>query len=143
MTSKKVAAAFIVAIVFAAGLGAGRLSVSGQAQGPLPKITELMRQALGDIEGYEVRVVGLDFPPSSTSPAHQHPGHVFVHVVQGSITTKVGDTPVATYKAGDTFYEPPNAVHAMADNVSATEPARAIAFFVIESGKPSTTMVHQ
>jgi quercetin dioxygenase-like cupin family protein len=44
--------------------------------------------------------------------------------------------PEAIYKAGDTFYEAPNGVHAVSANASQTRPAKLVAFFVCDREVP-------
>jgi quercetin dioxygenase-like cupin family protein len=64
-----------------------------------------------------------------------------VYVAQGAIRSQVQGGAAAVYNAGDTFYEPPNGVHAVSANASTTEPARFVAFFVCDGNKPLTVPV--
>jgi quercetin dioxygenase-like cupin family protein len=43
------------------------------------------------------------------------------------------------YRAGASFFEPPGAVHLLAENMSATESARILAVFVADEGATLTT----
>ena len=40
--------------------------------------------------------------------------------------------PQHLYKAGDTFYEPPNGVHLVSANASSKMPAKFLAYFVCD-----------
>lgn len=103
------------------------------------KMETIFSEQLPDIERV-ANVVKLDLPPGSSSPAHAHPAHVFVYVTKGRITSSLGNGEKITYKAGQIWYETPNITHATFMNPSSTEPAQAIAFFIIEKDTPPTTL---
>lgn len=105
------------------------------------KTTTVLTKALPDIQGKEVRLILVDTAPGANAPAHRHPGHTFVYVIKGALETEVEGQPKATYKAGEVFYEPPNAIHAMSRNPSATEPSQALAIMVKDVEKPPTVPV--
>jgi quercetin dioxygenase-like cupin family protein len=63
----------------------------------------------------------VTFAPGAGSAPHRHPGPVFGYVLEGEFETKVGDTPARTLKAGDTFYEPTMALHAVSRNPGAVK----------------------
>ena len=84
----------------------------------------------------------VTFPPGSTSANHRHPGHVFVYVLEGEVETRVGEGELIRYKAGDSFYEPKNAVHADTRNPSDSVTARILAIMLAEEGEPSLQLVH-
>jgi quercetin dioxygenase-like cupin family protein len=45
-------------------------------------------------------------------------------------------------KAGESFYEPPGALHSVSRNASQDEPASLIAFFVLAEGETATVYDH-
>jgi hypothetical protein len=45
---------------------------------------------------------------------------------------RVQGQPEAVYHAGQSFYEPPNAVHAVSANTSGERPARFLAYFTCD-----------
>jgi len=49
------------------------------------------------------------------------------------IRSQVNDGPVKTYRAGESFSEFPGDVHNVSANASATEPARLLAVFVVDT----------
>ena len=49
--------------------------------------------------------------------------------------------PVETFKVGQSFFEPPGAMHLVSANASNTEPAELIAVFVADEGAQLTTFV--
>jgi quercetin dioxygenase-like cupin family protein len=78
-------------------------------------------------------VVEVNYAPGEADKPHSHPCTVIGYVAQGAIRFQVkGGAPEAVYKAGESFYEPPNGVHQVSANASDKEPARLIAFFVCD-----------
>jgi quercetin dioxygenase-like cupin family protein len=100
------------------------------------RVTSLAQRAFPDLPGKEGMVLMVEFPPGHVDPPHRHDAHVFVYVLSGSIEMQVaGGAPVAL-KAGDTFYENPQDVHAVGRNLSKTESAKLIVFFVKNQNTP-------
>ena len=50
-------------------------------------------------------------------------------------------SPVETFKVGESFFEPPGAIHLVSENASSTEPAELIAVFVADEGATLTTYI--
>jgi len=101
-----------------------------------PRVAELLRQALPDVEGKEVRVLTVEYPPGGRSAPHRHPGAIFAYVLDGSVLCQVQGQPLRTYRQGEVWYESPQQVHQVSGNASATMPAKLLVFFVTEKGKP-------
>lgn len=107
----------------------------------------IFAQDLKDVPGSNLVVVALDFPPvaanatGATPPcsAHRHPGSTYVYVTKGAVRLGIGGQPVQTLHAGQSFYEPAGALHTVAENASATEPAAAIAVLILPHGAPILT----
>jgi quercetin dioxygenase-like cupin family protein len=72
----------------------------------------------------------VTFAPGAASAPHRHPGPVFGYVLEGEFETKVGDGPTRTLKAGDTFYEPTMALHAVSRNPSDKAKTRVLAIML-------------
>jgi quercetin dioxygenase-like cupin family protein len=81
----------------------------------------------------------VEFPPAGLSPPHHHGGSVTVYVLSGAIRSQLQGQPPTLYREGDIFFEPPGTVHLLAENMSATQPARALAVFVADEGASLTT----
>jgi quercetin dioxygenase-like cupin family protein len=103
----------------------------------------LFTQALPDVPGRNLVVVALDFAPapapaagSQKCHAHRHPGSTYVYVTKGAVRLGIEGHPVQLVHAGESFFEPPYALHTVAENVSATEPAAAIAVMILPDGAP-------
>lgn len=69
--------------------------------------------------------------PLADSPPHRHPGSVSGYIIEGTFEFQVGDGPLQTFKAGDTFFEPAMILHRIGRN---PDPEKRTRFIV--------TMVH-
>jgi quercetin dioxygenase-like cupin family protein len=83
-------------------------------------------------DGLVVRAIRVDYAPAGfTQGAHRHPAGAYVYVIDGSVIFGIDDREPVVLKAGDSFYEPPGALHAVSRNASDDLPASLIAFFVL------------
>jgi quercetin dioxygenase-like cupin family protein len=87
---------------------------------------------------YEVAQVVLDFAPGAQTPAHTHPGQVFVTVLDGAITLRTGGAE-KTYQVGESFVEQPE-VAVQARNAGTTK-ATVLATYLLPKGAPFSTPV--
>jgi quercetin dioxygenase-like cupin family protein len=97
--------------------------------------------SLPPLDGKNLRatVVEVNYAPGEADKPHSHPCTVIGYVAQGAIRFQVKDRPPeAVYKAGESFYEPPNGVHQVSANASDKEPAKLIAFFICDHTTPLT-----
>ena len=97
--------------------------------------------ALPQLDGSHLRatVVEVNYAPGEADKPHSHPCTVIGYVAQGAIRFQVkGGAPEAVFKAGESFYEPPNGVHQVSANASDKEPAKLIAFFICDHETPLT-----
>jgi quercetin dioxygenase-like cupin family protein len=60
-------------------------------------------------------------------------------VISGAIESKVNDGPTRIYRAGESWSEPPGALHAISRNASKTEPAKLLAVFVVDTNDKTLT----
>lgn len=118
-------------------LGLTVLSMHAQHSGH-PSARVALSHALPALNGEKlaVNLVEVTYGPGEASPPHSHPCPVIAYVAEGEIRSRVEGQPEAVYKAGESFYEAPNGVHAVSENASATKPARLIAFFVCDHTAP-------
>jgi quercetin dioxygenase-like cupin family protein len=123
----------------AASLALAADSTPGAA--PPAKRGPLFSAPLADVPGKNLVVVNLDWDPKSPRHfmAHRHPGSVFVYVTKGTVRLGIEGQPVKLVHAGETFFEPPGALHAVGENASKTEPAAAIAVLIVPDGAPLLT----
>ena len=111
----------------AVGAGAG-----SQARRPATIVTPLSCEKLPNVPGKSVTTALVEFPPGAYSPRHRHPGSVMAYVLKGRMRSQLAGEPVGTYGVGQTWFEPPGAIHLFAENASATEPAELLAIFVAD-----------
>jgi quercetin dioxygenase-like cupin family protein len=132
--------AIAAALISAVGTwGATRLVATSAAQPAAVAAGPLLTQPLADLPGREVRINLLDREPGSSSTRHRHPGHhTFGYVLEGTYEFAINGEPSRTLKAGDTFYEPPTAVHSTSRNPSADQRTKILVFMVADQKNPST-----
>src|SRR4051812_14597988 len=111
---------------------------SVHAQTPGNRSTEVITQAMPDI-AREMRISVTERDPGNASTPHRHPGHhTFGYVLEGTYEVKVGDGPLRQLTAGQAFYEPPGALHAVSRNPSADKPVKYLIIQVGDPTKPRT-----
>ncbi|MFY9531880.1 MAG: cupin domain-containing protein [Candidatus Acidiferrales bacterium] len=132
---------FLIVIVCATLTNPGR--ASQKIPNELSTVRKVITQELPDMNGghLQVTLVEVNFAPSASSAPHSHPCPVIAYVEQGVVESKVKGQPERTYRMGETFYEPPNGVHEISRNVSATEPAKLLAMLVCDKEGPLSTPV--
>ena len=101
----------------------------------------LFTSPLADIPGKHLVVVALEWDPKSGQHniPHRHPGSVYVYVTKGAAKLGIEGQSVRVVHAGESFFEPPGALHTVAESASATEPAAAIAVMIVPDGAPLVT----
>jgi quercetin dioxygenase-like cupin family protein len=109
------------------------------------KVTLAYDQALPNVPGKSMRVVLVEYEPGGMSSAHTHPDSAFIYatVLEGAIRSKVNDGPVTTYRAGESFSEFPGDRHGVSENASATEPAKLLAVFVVDTKDTELTTPYE
>lgn len=74
--------------------------------------------------------VELTLDPGAAGSPHRHPGPVFGYVLEGDVEFAVDDEEVRKLRAGDTFYEPGMALHAVMRNPSDKAEARVMVVLI-------------
>jgi quercetin dioxygenase-like cupin family protein len=109
------------------------------AQPATPGVQQIVSQPLADLPGREVRMSLIERPPGFASPPHRHPGHhTFGYVIEGTYEFAIDRQAPRLLKAGDTFYEPPGAVHSTSRNPSTDQRVRFVVFMVADQKNPTT-----
>lgn len=137
------ATAAMVALLVVAAPFAAHAQEAADRRGP----PVLFETPLPDVPGHNLVVVELNYSPNTAPPStadnhpmgHRHPGSVLVYVAEGSVRLAIEGQQVEVVHAGDTFFEPPGALHIINENASATEPAKAIAVMIVPEGAALTT----
>ena len=86
----------------------------------------------------------INYAPGQGTPPHMHAksAFIFAYVVSGAIESKVNDAETRIYHAGESWIEPPGAIHSISRNASQTEPAKLLAVFVVDTDdKPGMTLI--
>lgn len=98
--------------------------------------------AIPSVPGKSLVAVEVSYPPNGASPPHRHDHSAFIYayVVSGSVASQVEGQPERVYHAGESFYEMPGAHHVTSRNASATEPAKLLAVFVVDSDHRALTV---
>ena len=87
------------------------------------------------MDGWQVTVSQVDYPPGRVGATHHHAGFVFAYVLEGAVVTKIsGQGEEKTYTTGQMFYEAPGATHEVSKNASQTEPAKLLAMIFAKKG---------
>jgi quercetin dioxygenase-like cupin family protein len=120
-----------VAVAVAAGLSARFSAAQSGARASHP---DAFSHALPQLDGNHLRamVLEVNYAPGEADKPHSHPCTVIGYVAQGAIRFQVRGGPEGVFKAGESFYEPPNGVHQVSANASDKEPAKLIAFFICD-----------
>ena len=90
-----------------------------------------------------MQAIRVDYEPGGfTRGTHRHPAGAYVYVIEGSVLFGIDDGEPFVLKAGESFYEPPGALHSVSRNASdgrAGEPDRVLRARRRASARPSTT----
>ncbi|QIG99021.1 MULTISPECIES: cupin domain-containing protein [unclassified Bradyrhizobium] len=119
-------------------LACAALATPAMAQSVTPKF----EHAITNIPGKSLIAVEVNFPPGEPSAPHHHAKSAFlyVYILQGAIESQLEGEAAHVYRAGDSFFEPPGAHHVLGRNASATEPAKRLAVFVVDSNDKALTV---
>ena len=107
-------------------------------------VTKNFEAAIPNIPGKSLLAVEVDYAPGAASPSHTHAKSAFIYayVISGAIESKVNDGETRVYRAGESWSEPPGAIHSISRNASKTEPAKLLAVFVLDTNdNPLTTPI--
>src|SRR3546814_1540450 len=106
----------VVAICAAVAIAGSAVAHDVQTETVVPKFD----QAIPNIPGKSLVVVEVDYAPGAASPSHTHAKSAFIYayVLSGEIESQVNDGEVRIYKAGESWFESPNARHQISRNAS-------------------------
>lgn len=128
--------AFVASVLATAS---SREAIAGEFHGD--EVTVVYDQPLPNVPGKSLKAVLVEYEPGGNSPGHTHPNSAFIYatVLEGAIRSQVNDGPVTTYRAGESFAEYPGDRHGVSANASATQPARLLAIFVVNTDETVLT----
>ena len=113
-------------------------SSAGETVPPVVTADNLLRETIDGVEGKEVIVSRVSFPPRIELPWHWHPGEEFFYVIKGSVTLKQRGHPDVVTVRGDSQKIPPGVIHS---GESGEEGAELVIFRVHASGEPERYLV--
>ncbi len=120
----------------------GMCLVVGQATELSPtaavQAENLLRESIAGVEGKEVIVSRVSFPPQTELPWHWHPGEEFFYVIEASITLKRRGQPDLLAGAGDARNIAVQAVHT---GSTGEQGAELVIFRVHAAGEPERYLV--
>ena len=129
----KIPAAIVVVTLGLAGLVVG---VGAQQAGFKRTVLQQMKLS---VPGREAVTALAEFQPGATVGQHTHPGEEVGYILEGSIVLEQEGKPAVTLAAGKTFFIPAGTVHNATNKTSS--PARVLANYIVEPGKPLATPV--
>ena len=107
----------------------------------LNKVEVISSHAVPDMPGKRVTVVRVTYGPGGFTPPHRHAGTVTAYITKGQIRSQLKGGPVEIFDVGQSFFEPPGAIHLVSANASNIDWAELIAVFVADDGAQLTTLI--
>ena len=121
---------------------AGVCSTVGQAAEPSQTASaqaeNLLRESMAGVEGKEIIVSRVSFPPYTELPWHWHPGEEFFYVIEGSVTLKRRGEPDSPATQGDAQKIAPQIIHT---GSTGEQGAELVIFRVHTAGEPERYLV--
>jgi quercetin dioxygenase-like cupin family protein len=110
---------------------------------PRETVAPAFANAIPNVPGKSLVAAVVTYPPGGKTPSHSHAKSAFItaYVLSGSIKSRVDDGPVTIYNAGESWSEAPGAHHAVSENASASEPAKLLAIFVVDTAEKDLTTI--
>lgn len=124
----------IAAILFAGVIGAGN---AGAQQSGFKRT--VLQQGDLSMAGHESVTAVAEFQPGGTVGRHTHPGEEVGYILEGTIVLEQDGKPAVTLGPGKTFFIPAGTVHNATNR--GTAPARVLANYIVEKGKPLATAI--
>nr|WP_245623754.1 cupin domain-containing protein [Paraburkholderia nodosa] len=104
-------------------------------------VTKNFDAVIPNVPGKSLIAVEVDYAPGASSVPHTHAKSAFIYayVIQGAIESKVNDGAARVYRAGESWSEPPGAIHSISRNASKTQSAKLLAVFVLDTDDKALT----
>jgi quercetin dioxygenase-like cupin family protein len=130
-----IAASYVTLAIVSAGSASAH---DGEGQ----TVTKNFDAVIPTVPGKSLIALEVDYAPGAASPPHTHAKSAFIYayVIKGAIESKVNDGETRIYRTGESWSEPPGAIHSISRNASKTEPAKLLAVFVVDTNDKALTM---
>jgi quercetin dioxygenase-like cupin family protein len=122
--------AIVLSLVFAA------LAAGADSQ-PAGFKRTILQQVDISVPGREAVTAIAEAAPGASAGRHTHAGEEVGYVLEGTLLVQIDGKPAMTLNAGQTFLIPSGAVHNATN--TGTGPARVLATYIVEKGKPLAT----
>src|SRR5204863_1095812 len=119
-----------------AALALAACAVAASAQQPGFTRKMLQDQNLS-VQGRHAVQAVAEFAPGASAGKHTHPGEELGYILEGTLQLQVTGEPPRTLKAGEAFFIPAGVAHD-GKNIG-SGPAKVLATYVVEKGKPVAT----
>jgi len=120
----------------------GACSTIGHAaepqEAPTVQAENLLRESIAGVEGKEIIVSRVSFPPHTELPWHWHPGEEFFYVIEGSVTLKRRGQPDEANVEGDAQKIAREVIHT---GLTGEQGAELVIFSVHAAGEPERYLV--
>jgi quercetin dioxygenase-like cupin family protein len=97
----------------------------------------VLQQVDASVPGRELVTAAAEFGPGASSGPHTHPGDEVGYVLEGTVVIALDGKPAVTLSSGKAFHIPAGTVHNATN--SGSGPARVLATYLVEKGKPVAT----
>jgi quercetin dioxygenase-like cupin family protein len=118
------------------GVALGGALASLYAQQPPFKRTILQEVELS-VSGRQAVSAIAEIQPGAAVGRHTHPGEEIGYVIEGTIVVELEGKPALNVEPGHAFFIPAGAIHNATN--SGVNPARILATYIVEKGKPLAT----
>ena len=102
------------------------------------QVENLLRESIAGVEGKEVIVSRVSFPPHTELPWHWHPGEEFFYVIEGSVTLRQRGEADLTAAQGGAKKIAPQVIHT---GRTGEQGAELVIFRVHATGEPERYLV--
>jgi len=131
----------VAAAVLTAAAPFAASTVSAESSDARETVMTVAAHELPNLPGNRLTALVVTYAPGARSARHHHAGSVWVYVLSGAVRSQNSATgPAKVYRVGESFFEPPDSEHVVAENASATEPASLLAVHIADDGAPLTTI---
>ena len=126
---------WVATLALAIGVATGWMAATVlEAQPPGIKRTLLMKRELAGIDGREVYLGTAEIAPGASAGRHFHDGHEIGYVLEGTALFEVEGQAPLELKPGDHYHVDAGKRHDARN--TGTGPAKVLAIYLIEKGKP-------
>lgn len=105
-------------------------------------VTQVYEHTVPGMPGKSLKGVVVEYGPGGYSPSHTHAKSAIIYatVLEGRVRSKVNDGPERVFGVGENWTELPGDHHGVSANASATEAAKILAVFLVDSSDDPLTI---